>query len=311
MKLSRRNFIKAAAVSGAVLPFAHALATEKVTSNPSSIYYFTKDLDGYETEFMAETLAMTGVDGLDLTVRPGGKVDPSRVADELPKVIEIGNKYDLATDLMVTAITGTEDRQTGEVLKTASSLGVKHYRLGYYRYDMSAGILKTLEMIKPRLNALSEMNRQYGIQAGYQNHSGGMVGSPVWDVWEIIKDLSAETISSQFDIRHATVEGNTSWRFVLHLLANNIGSLAIKDFTWLVEKGRARVVNVPLGEGVVNFSQYADILRELNLIGTPITLHVEYPLLTPAQEHYSLLEKQKIMVRIIEKDVRFIRDLLS
>jgi L-ribulose-5-phosphate 3-epimerase len=129
-------------------------------------------------------------------------------------------------------------------------------------------------------------------------------------VWEIIREFPVETLSSQFDIRHATVEGHRSWRFILHLLGSNIESLAVKDFTWKVDNRRAQIINVPLGEGLVDFDAYAGILRELD-INVPITLHIEYPLLSSAEEHYSLLEKQKIMIRIIKKDVQFIRSLLT
>ena len=309
MKLTRRTFIKKTALTGAFLPFTGNLLSKAKIGDlrEPEIYYFTKDLDKYETEFMAETLAMTGVDGFDLTVRRGGKVEPVRVSEDLARVVEIGRRYNLATNLIVTDITGPVDRLTREVLETASALGVKHYRLGYYNYDLSAGILKSLELIRERIKELSDVNRHYGIQAGYQNHSGGRVGSPGWDVWEMIKDFPVETISSQYDIRHATVEGNRSWLFILHLLSRNIGSLAIKDFTWEITNGRARVLNVPLGEGQVDFKMYFNTLKELK-INVPITLHVEYPLLSAPEESFSILEKQKIIVRKIKKDLQFIRE---
>ncbi len=312
MKLSRRRFIQTTALTGVFMPFAGAMTSEiqSGSHHQSKIYYFSKDLDKYETEFMSETLSLAGIDGLDLTVRPGGKVEPEKVADDLPKVIESGKKHNLATDLIVTAITGTEDPLTEKVLKTASSLGVKHYRLGYYDYDLSAGVLKSLDNIKSRLKSISDMNSHFNIQAGYQNHSGGRVGSPGWDVWELVKDFPVETVSSQFDVRHAKVEGNRSWIFILHLLRRNIGSLAIKDFTWQVENGRARIINVPLGEGLVDFNLYFRTLKELN-ISAPITLHVEYPLLTAEEESYTLLAKQKIIVEKIKKDVRFIRNMIA
>lgn len=309
MKHTRRAFIKKTALTGAFIPLAGNLLSkaEIGDSREPKIYYFTKDLDKYETGFMAETLAMSGVDGFDLTVRRGGKVEPVRVSDDLPRVVEVGKKYNLATDLIVTDITGPVDRQTREVLEIASSVGVRHYRLGWYDYDLSAGILKTLELVRDRIKELSDVNRYYGIQAGYQNHSGGKVGSPGWDVWEMIKDYPVETISSQYDVRHATVEGNRSWLFILHLLSSNIGSLAIKDFTWEITNGKAHVLNVPLGEGQVDFKMYFNTLKELN-INVPITLHIEYPLLRVPEENLSLLEKQKIIVRKIKKDVRFIRE---
>ena len=309
MNLSRRNFIKKSAATGAFISIASAMASEELSNSAGNrkIYFFTKDLDKYETEYMTETLAMAGLDGLDLTVRRNGKVEPERVEEDLPRVVEAGKRSNLATDLIVTGILGTEERVTETVLKTASALGVKHYRLGYYDYDLSAGILKSLEAIRERLRSLSDMNRHYGIQAGYQNHSGGRVGSPGWDVWELVKDFPPATISSQFDVRHAMVEGNRSWVFILHLLSKNIGSLAIKDFTWQLGNGSARIVNVPLGEGLVNWDLYFKTLKDLN-INAPVTLHVEYPLLSAEEDALPLLKKQKLYVERIKKEVRFIRE---
>jgi L-ribulose-5-phosphate 3-epimerase len=333
---SRRRFIRTSALSGALIPFAGAMASgalspgkdaatgarndfssakesmsagtlsRKKSHGRFDINFFTKDLDEFEAGFMMECLAMAGADGLDLVVRNGGRVEPSRVVDDLPEMVSLGNKYDLPTRMIVTGITSAKEKETNDVLKTASALGIGHYRLGYYRYDLDAGILNTLDSIKGQLRDLSDMNRHFNIQAGYQNHSGGMVGTPGWDVWEIIKDFPVETISSQFDVRHATVGGPNSWRFIMHLLGKNIGSLAIKDFTWRIENGKAHVVNVPLGEGIVDFDLYFKTIRELQ-IGVPFTLHVEYPLFSKQEEGLPQVEKQKIIVRKIKKDIDFIR----
>lgn len=335
---SRRSFIKASALSGALMSFAGVMASGQLLSEKGSvaganndassastkvsgsagtmsgkkspgrfdINFFTKDLDGFEAAFMMECLAMAGADGLDLVVRNGGRVEPSRVVVDLPEIVSLGNKYNLPTGMIVTGITSAKDKETHDVLKTAQALGIKHYRLGYYRYDLEAGIINTLNNIKGQLKDLSDMNRQFNIQAGYQNHSGGMVGTPGWDVWELIKDFPVETISSQFDVRHATVGGPNSWRFIMHLLGKNIGSLAIKDFTWHIENGKANVVNVPLGEGIVDFDLYFKTIRELQ-INVPFTLHVEYPLFSSQEEGLPPGEKQKIIVRKIKKDIEFIR----
>jgi L-ribulose-5-phosphate 3-epimerase len=310
MEFSRRKFIKTTALTSAFIPFADVLANGSgVTAQQrSKICFFTKPLDSYDTNFMAETLAMAGVDGFELTVRRGGKVEPDRVEDDLPKVVEIGKKHNLTTDMMVTGITGTEDKVTEKILKTASALGVKHYRLGYYSYDYSAGVAKSLETIRSRMKDLSQMNRQYKIQGGYQNHDGSRFGAPLWDLWGVIKDMPVETISSQYDIRHAIAEGYGSWIIALHLLSRNIGAIAIKDFTWHVENGRARTLHVPLGEGIVDFNQFFKLKKELNL-DVPVSFHIEYPLLEKAEEGYSLIQKQKIIAGKLRKDIQFIRKL--
>ena len=163
-----------------------------------------------------------------------------------------------------------------------------------------------MNTIKEKLGLLARLNKETGIQGGYQNHSGTKVGAPMWDVWELIKDLPPEQISSQFDVRHAVTEGASSWILAMRLLHKNIGSLAIKDFTWEVSGRKAKVVSLPLGEGIVDFDLFFKTLKELNIIA-PISLHVEYPLIGKEEEGLPLLQKQQVIVTKIKKDVDFIR----
>ena len=308
MKFNRRTFIKGMAVTSAAIPFfgINAAQVFEVTKKKYPISFFTKPLDDFDLVFIAEALAMAGIDGFDLAVRPKGRVEPERISNDLPKVIEISKKYHLNTDMMVTSITNPFGTNTEHVLKTAAGLGIKHYRLGYYDYDFKEGIWKSLDKIKKNLEQLTKMNEDIGIQGGYQNHSGTKVGSPIWDIWELIRDLPPDFMSSQFDIRHAVTEGASSWILALQLLSKNIGSLAIKDFTWDVSGRKAKVVSVPLGEGIVDFNLFFTTLKELN-INVPITLHIEYPFFSKEEENVSLTQKQKIITAKIKKDTDFIR----
>jgi L-ribulose-5-phosphate 3-epimerase len=308
MNSNRRIFIKGVTAAAATLPFSGLLASEGTggRSMKYPIMFFTKPLDGYDSEFMAETLALAGLDGFDLQVRPGGRIEPKLVGEELPKMVELGKKHNLVTEIMVTAIKDTTDQYAEDVLKVASKNGIKHYRLGYYDYDYKKGVMESLAEIRIKMGRLALLNKELGIQAGYQNHSGTKVGAPMWDVWDLIRDLSPELISSQFDIRHAVTEGNASWIVALHLLKKNIGSLAIKDFTWGVSGRKAKVENVPLGEGIVDFDLFFKTIKELNIV-VPITLHVEYPLLGSEEEKLSLIQKRQLIIAKLKKDVGFLR----
>jgi sugar phosphate isomerase/epimerase len=312
MNLARREFIKDIAVIGAGLPISSSLGLDFSTSEKKQypVSFFTKPLDEFDLEFMSEALSMAGVDGFDLPLRPKGRVEPERVADELPKVVEMGKKYKLSTEMMVTAFTDVKDPFCDLVLKTASMVGVRHYRLGYYDFDLKEGIPKSLEKIKNRISQLAGLNKKYDIQGGYQNHSGTKVGAPLWDVWQLLQGLPLSSMSSQFDIRHAVTEGASSWILALNLLKNNIGSLAIKDFTWEIVNGKAKVVSVPLGEGIVDFENYFKTLKELNIVA-PISLHIEYPFFSKEEQNLSLLQKQKIIVAKLKKDVDFVRMYLN
>lgn len=307
MNNNRRKFIKGVATTAALLPFSNLLASAEATVKSSKypVMFFTKPLDEYDSEFMAETLSMAGVDGFDLQVRPGGRVEPKRVGEDLPKMVELGKKHGLTTGMMVTAIKDSTDPYAEDVLKVAAKNGIKHYRLGYYDYDYKIGVMASLAEIKVKLERLAVLNKELGIQAGYQNHSGTKVGAPMWDVWELIRGISPGLISSQFDIRHAVTEGNASWIVSMNLLKNNIGSLAIKDFTWGISGRKAKVVSVPLGEGIVDFDLFFKTIKELNIV-VPITLHAEYPLLGSDEEKIPLLKKQQLIVSKLKKDVDFI-----
>lgn len=313
MNMNRRNFIKGVSAATATIAGAGAFSATLAANGTvakNQIAFFTKLMDGYETEFLCETLAMAGIDGLDVTVRPGGKIEPAKVKDDLPKLIETARKSALKTEMMVTAIAHPDEPFARDVLETAARYGVKHYRTAWFKYDLKKNVDDSIKEFKSQLEALAAFNKEFGINAGYQNHSGVSFGSPVWDLWMALKDISPKYMGAQYDVRHAVVEGANSWIAGLNLLKNNITSVAIKDFRWEVAGKKASVVSVPLGDGLVDFDLYFLTLKELK-ISAPITLHVEYAMLNAEEEKLSLLAQQKVLVGKIKHEVDFMRTYLQ
>jgi sugar phosphate isomerase/epimerase len=223
----------------------------------------------------------------------------------LPKYIEKASEFDLSIDMIVTGISSAKEPYTEKILKTASESGVKYYRLGWYEYNLKDGIWATLQKYRTRLNDLEELNRKYKIHGGYQNHSGTLVGAPVWDLHELLRDFPPEFLGSQYDVRHAMVEGTDTWMIGMSLIARHIKTMAIKDFIWKTGNGRPEPVTVPLGEGMVNWDLFFKMVKELNIVA-PLTLHIEYPLLEKDEEKLPLIQQQKIIVRKLKKDSDFI-----
>jgi hypothetical protein len=86
---NRRKFISTIAVAGASIPFTSAF-TSKLPGFQEKKYpvrMFSKPLDSYDFGFMCECLLKSGIEGFDLTVRPGGKVEPAGVETALPKLV--------------------------------------------------------------------------------------------------------------------------------------------------------------------------------------------------------------------------------
>lgn len=309
---NRREFISTIAAAGAVIPFTSIFKTgiSSMTDNGFPVRLFSKPIDRYDFGFMCECLVKSGIGGFDLTVRPGGKVEPAEVELKLPGLVDEAKKYRLTLDMIVSGITSADDPLTERVLKTASSLGVKHYRLGYYNFDFTAGVWESLQKCKAALKGIVELNRKYKIHGDYQNHAGTRVGGPVWDLYELLKDFPPEYAGCQYDVRHAMVEGANAWIVGMRLIAPYIGTLAIKDFTWITGSGRPRTVTVPLGEGMVDWDLFFKTVKELN-ISVPATLHVEYPLLEREEEKLSLSQQQEIIVRKLKKDMDYLKNYLN
>jgi len=309
---NRRQFISTIAAAGAAIPLASFAGSHipGFAENKYPVRLFSKPLDSYDFGFMCECIVKSGIGGIDLVVRPKGRVEPAVVEKELPDRIAEAKKYNLVTDMMVSGIASVSDPFTERVLKSASASGIKYYRLGWFEYDTKGDVWESLQKSRVVIKEIAELNRKYKIHGGYQNHAGPRVGGPVWDLHELLRDIPAEYLGSQYDVRHAMVEGANTWILGMRLIAPHIRTLAIKDFTWKIVNGKPQAVTVPMGEGMVNWDLYFKTLKELNISG-PLTLHIEYPLLEKEEEKLTLTQQQEIIVRKLRKDMDFLNSYLN
>jgi len=270
---------------------------------PQGVHVFSKHLQWLDYKGMAQTAAEIGFEGVDLTVRPGGHVLPERVEEDLPKAVEAVRKAGIEVAMMTTAITDPRNPLTKSILKTAGRLDVRYYRMGYYRYDPAKSIPAVLDEIRPQLQDLAAMNEYYGIAGSYQNHAGnGYVGAPLWDLYQLLKDLDPRWIGCQYDIRHATVEGGTAWPTTLRLLAPHINTLVAKDFLWVRRQGQWRLMNCPLGDGMVDFPKYFSVLDRRKIVA-PFSLHLEYPLGGAEHGKRQLTTSKKCVTNAMRQDL--------
>jgi sugar phosphate isomerase/epimerase len=294
---------------GTIADTRGAEAPEAGRDNRQRINIFSKHLQWLDYKGMAETAAEIGFDGVDLTVRPKGHVLPGRVEDDLPRAVEAVKKAGLRVEMITTAIADPRDERTRAVLKTAGRLGIRYYRMGYYHYDKTGDIVAQLNEIKPAFRDLAAMSKQYGLAASYQNHAGTKyIGASLWDLYHLIHDLDRRWIGSQFDIRHAVVEGGTTWPVTMRLLAGHINTLVAKDFVW-ARNGNAWVAkNVPLGQGMVDFPEYAAMVGQLNL-SVPVSLHLEHPIGGAEHGARELSTDKSVVLDAMRRDLDYCRRL--
>ena len=82
----------------------------------------------------------------------------------------------------------------------------------------------------------------------------------------------------------------------------------LKDFIWGKVNGKWKIVNVPIGEGMVDFDAYFKLLKSLGL-HPPVSLHLEYPLGGAEKGRYEISVDRKIVYNAMKKDLATIQQL--
>ena len=263
--MNRRQFLTTTALAA---PILNAESRGK-QHNPYCV--FSKPLQMLSYDDLADLIAELGFDGIEGTIRPGGQITPEQVPDELPKMMEALKKRRLEMTIMASGINNADDKLNIQQLQVAAKLGIKRYRMGYHKYDLKKPIVSQMNELRPVLKNLVALNKELGLQAIYQNHSGSnYFGAPLWDLHELFKAHDPAHLSVGFDMSHATAEGTRAWPLHANLLRPRIGALYVKDFRWTKNKRE----NCALAEGIVDQKYPAQLIRS-GFTG-PINLHVEY-----------------------------------
>ncbi|KPK85872.1 MAG: hypothetical protein AMS27_06345 [Bacteroides sp. SM23_62_1] len=309
-KITRRRFIASTAAATAAVSASAFNIIQNGSHDGTRICIFSKHLQFLDYHEMADTIAEIGFDGADLTVRPGGHILPENVEQDLPVALEALKSRGLAVPMITTALTDPDDPLTTRILKTAGELGIHYYRMGYFRYDEEKEIEETILDLRSNIAGLVELNKNFNLHGAYQNHAGDYLGAPVWDLWMLIGGFEPDYIGCQYDIRHATVEGGTSWPLGLKLLQPYIRTIVVKDFKWEKINEKWEIIDVPLGEGMVDWDLFFRFLKELGFSG-PISIHVEYHLFDEKDTTLSKNHKKKITIENIRRDLTFLKTKLT
>jgi sugar phosphate isomerase/epimerase len=268
-----RRAALAAGLAGAGLAAVPAKRNLKVA-------VFSKHLQFLNGPELARAVSDIGFDGIDLTVRRGGHVDPSRAAEDLPPLVSTIRKLGLNVPMVTTDIVDAASPNIRTVLGTLARLNIRYYRWGGFRYRDDQPFVTQLDDLHRRSAQLATINAEYGVCAIYHTHSGvDLVGAPVWDIFEVLKGLDPNAVAINYDIGHATVEGGLGgWSDSLRLASSYIRGVAIKDFIWQKDKrGGWAPAWLPLGQGMVHFPEFFSLLAKTRFDG-PVQLHFEYPL---------------------------------
>jgi sugar phosphate isomerase/epimerase len=243
---------------------------------------FSKHLAGLPLPQAAAAVKQIGIRAIDLTVRPGGHIDPLQVEDQLPAAVQLLATHGVGVGMISTDITDAHDPVAQRVLQVAAHLGIHFYKLGYFRYGGFGTLARQRREISARLQALAALNLELGLHAGFHNHSDDFFGASPWDIAAVVADTDPRAIGVYFDPAHATIEGAShGWLMAMDHLQDRITMLAVKDFRWVDGKHRYAGTRrhstefCPLALGDTQWPSVLKILRRIGFNG-PISFHGEY-----------------------------------
>jgi sugar phosphate isomerase/epimerase len=270
--LPRREFIESSAAAMAGLALANRGAAQAPAADRRYQFCaFTKYMQTLNADQLGAAVAAIEMTGIEAPVRRGGHFSMEEAPDKLPPFVEALKRHGVEVTILCTDVLAVDTPGAEACLRTAQQVGISHYRMGSYRYDLARPVLAQLAEIRPALAELAALNREIGIQGLYQNHCGAdVVGAAVWDIYNQIADLPSKDLALAFDIRHATVEAGLAWPAVFNAVQEHIGAVFVKDFVW----DGARAENAPLGQGRVD-PEFFKLLARSNFAG-PVSVHVEY-----------------------------------
>src|SRR5581483_328102 len=247
---------------------ASALAADEKSSGSLKVAIFSKHLHFVQGDELARAAREIGFDGIDLTVRKGGHVEPDRVRQDLPPLVAIIRKAGLAVPMVTTDIVDADTPFAEDILKTLADLGITHYRwmpAGALKYDYAQPYPPQLDRIRPRIAKLAALNTRHKVTAMWHTHSGvGYVGANLWDIWLLLKDFDPQSVGVNYDVGHATVEGGMGgWINSFHIMGPYLRGIAVKDFVWANDaKGAWKAQWTPLGDGMVHLPQFFGMVKQ-------------------------------------------------
>jgi sugar phosphate isomerase/epimerase len=276
--MDRRHVLKtlaAAAASQLVAQQPPAPPPQNQRRAPQ-IIAFSQNLSEIEYPELGDIVKQMGFDGVDLTIRPGGHVEPRLANVDLVRAFEVMNGNGLSIPVVTTALTTVNDRTAVPVIALAGMSGATMFRPGYWSYNNTPNVMMRVAEAQRDFAGLITVGRQYTCAGAFHNGPAGTVGSAVWDVQRVIEPLDPAWAGFYFDICNATAEGAAGgWEVAMRLAMPRTKAISIQDFVWEKKNGRWQVTKCPLGQGVVDWGKFFPMLAQANFTG-PITIEVAY-----------------------------------
>ncbi len=238
---------------------AAAVPARAATVPVPSVCLFSGSVQGLEYSELPLIAQQLGFDGVDLTVRPGGHVEPRLSNVDLVRAIEEVRGPGLDVPVITTALTTASDPTMLPVVAIAGHTQVHLFIAGFFR--------AANPNYKREIAGLIQVAARYGMATALHNYTSEDVGETAWDPVELAGAFDPRWTFLYFDPIHA----RENWEAELKRHLPKLRVVAIKDFQMV--EGKAKPC--PLGQGIVDWAKFFGILADAKYYG-PLSLRMSY-----------------------------------
>jgi len=279
--LRRRHVLASAAISALAAGTSSLDGQDDAARSTPGVCVYTEHFQSLPIPEVCRLFAEMGVDGLDLTVRPGGHIKPAEVKTQLPLAARAARDHGLKIMMLTTGITGP-GRVAEETLAACQREGIDRIKLGYYRVGEFGSLARRLGEVREQLESVVELSAKYRVRPCVHVHSGPTIPSSGWMLLDLVRTMPPEKVGAYLDSYHMTITGGAGgWRQAIDLLRPWISLVALKNFQWHrgerdgIGQQRWRTDYCPLADGIAPIPEFVETVHEAGYRGF-YTLHTEY-----------------------------------
>lgn len=242
---------------------------------------FAKHLQAWPLDVCSARVREAGFEGLDLTVRPGGYVEPGTdFSRRFARAVDTVRAAGLSVPLLTTGITCATDPDADLIMRCAAEQGIHELKLHYWPWNRGASFARAFDDAAGSLDALERLARAAAVRINLHCHCGDFVTHRAEAIDRLIRDRDPAHVGAYLDPAHLTVEGGLAgWRSGIELLLPRMNLLAVKDFRWVDNPLGPRHSQerrwVPVGTGNVAWREVMSMVRSYGFAG-PLSIHGEY-----------------------------------
>ncbi len=279
-EMTRRDFLRGAALGVAGLSVSSALLAEETPSRRNALIYFTKFLQGLSPGEMAPIVKGIGFDGLDLAVRRGQTVNPGNVREALPGAMKLWKESGLVVPMVSTEtnLTDPRDPSVEPLWAACAEAAVRNIKIGYWRWRGTESYWKMVDQARRDLETFSRLSEKHSVRTLVHNHSGPYLACNASTLMTLLKDLDPAHVGAYVDPAHLSINGEPL-PLALEIVGRHLAMVAVKNVAYAAtqsDNGTKWTTRwCLLRDGLVDWTAAIELLRRRGYDG-PLSLHGEY-----------------------------------